>query len=338
MFCCSSAGLTAAQHREPALTIEVQPEQFAAARREASLLWLLGQPHLEEYLTFVSRRVVGGAAMPAAELAAEWRAANDEFHALEQREAGEADRIAVRPLSPRLAALAQDVRDDPWFRATFDALPTTIEMVELDRLITWQGQVDDTFAGHRVRGLGARPGGEALFRYCLPLRRDPPPFSVRRLSSDRYQLISEATDMGALSPRLLGPEQCAALATSGPIAAALAIPVAFGANLMSAIRSDTRVLLHNGYHRAYALRAMGVRYAPCIIQTVTRLDELKYAADIRVASDPAFYFRAARPPMLRDFFNPLLVKRLAVHPIQTVVDIQVTATHWSASDLPAGAR
>ena len=104
---------------------------------------------------------------------------------------------------------------------------------------------------------------------------------------------------------------------------------------MSAIRSDNRVLLHNGYHRAYSLRRLGIRVAPCIVQTVTRRDELNYVADERVTSDPAFYFRAARPPMLRDFFDPLLVKRLRVHPIQTVIDIQVTASSWSASDLSA---
>ena len=318
---------------EPEVTIQMQPEQFAAARSESSLLWLLGQPHLEEYLSFVSRRVVGGAELPTFALAEEWRAANDRYFELEQIEAGDADRITVRALPSRLAALAQIVRADRWFQATFAALPTTIEMVELDRLVVWQGQIDDRFAGLAGDHLGAHPQPAALFRYCLPVQRDPPPFTIRRLSTDRYQIVSEASDMAALTPRLLDTAQCSMFANSGPVAAALAIPVSFGANFMSAIRSDNRVLLHNGYHRAYALRALGLRYAPCIIQTVTRRDELKFAADTRVASDPAFYFRAARPPMLRDFFDPLLVKRLQVFPIKTVIDIQITASSWSASDL-----
>ena len=124
------------------------------------------------------------------------------------------------------------------------------------------------------------------------------------MSAERYQFVSDATDFGAQTPQLLPHALLEALQATGPLAAALTIPIGFGANFLSAIRSDDRLLLHNGYHRAYALRALGIRYAPCIVQTVTRRDELKYAADLRVTGDPAFYFRAARPPMLRDFFDP----------------------------------
>jgi hypothetical protein len=117
------------------------------------------------------------------------------------------------------------------------------------------------------------------------------------------------------------------------VTTALAVPVGFDANFLSAIRSEDRVLLHNGYHRAFALRASGVTHAPCIVQTVTRRDELKYAADPRVSSDPGFYFRAARPPMLRDFFDPRLAKQLIVRPIRTVIDVALKVTSWSATEL-----
>lgn len=318
------------------MTAQSHLDEFVAAERHDSLLWLLGQPHLEEYLSFVATRVVGGDRLSTTMLADEWRAANDRYYHLEQAEAGDADRIRTRPLPARLASRASAVTADPHFRATFDAVPTTIEWVELDRLILWQGAVDDTFATARTVALGPRPGAGRLFDYCLPLRRDSPPFSVRRLSADHYQIVSEATDLAAQSPRLLDPPALEALATTGPVAAALALPVAFGANFMSAIRSDDRLLLHNGYHRAYALRAIGVRYAPCIVQTVTRRDELKLVANSRVASDPAFYFCAARPPMLRDFFDPKLAKQLVVHPIRTVVDVRITAANLSATDLRTG--
>lgn len=317
------------------MTALTHPIRVDESDANASIVWLLGQPHLEEYLAFVARRVVGGDAIAPFELAEEWRLANDRYFELEQSEAGDADQIKIRALPKRLAGLAKQVYADRYYQSIFDTLPTTIEMVEIDRLVVWQGQVADRFAMLRGAMLGPTPTPEALFRFCLPLERDLAPVSIRRLSAEHFQLVSDATDFGAQSPQFLSHDLLDALKSTGPLAAALTIPIGFGANFLSAIRSDNRLLLHNGYHRAYALRALGIRYAPCVVQTVTRRDELKYAADQRVAGDPAFYFRADRPPLLRDFFDPKLAKRLNVLPMQTVVDIQINVTSTSSTLLPS---
>lgn len=315
------------------MNIQTRAADLIAEEAGASLIWLLGQPHLEEYLSFVKRKVVGGAALSPRLLADEWRAANDHYYELEQREAGDADAIDVRPLPASMAALVENLAADRYYRATFDTLPTTVEMVELDRLVTWQGQIADRFATIRGHALGRAPTDEALFRFCFPPERDVPPITVRRLAADHFQFLCEATDFAARTPQLLALAQLDGICATGPLSAGIAVPLGFEANFLSAIRSDNRVLLHNGYHRAYALRALGFTHAPCIIQTVTRLDELKFAADPRVSGDPAFYFRAARPPMLRDFLNPRLAKSLTVRPIQTVIDVELKITSWSATDL-----
>ena len=157
------------------MTVHPSPAAFASVDANASLVWLLGQPHLEEYLSFVARRVVGGDRIPPFQLAEEWRAANDHYFELEQSEAGEADRIVTRALPQTLSGLADEVRADRFYQAIFDALPTTIEMVEIDRLVMWQGQVTDSFAALRGDQLGTTPTPDMLFRFCLPLQRDLPP-------------------------------------------------------------------------------------------------------------------------------------------------------------------
>ena len=124
-----------------------------------------------------------------------------------------------------------------------------------------------------------------------------------------------------------------AIHSYGPVAAAIGLVVGFSANFLSGIRSDNRILLQNGYHRAYALRALGITHAPCVIQTVTRKDELALLADTRVTSDPGFYFKAARPPMLRDFFNPSLRKHLNVRPIDTVVEVQFSMKNLTTTEI-----
>lgn len=297
------------------------------------LIWLLGQPHLAEYLSFVKERVIGGDAISPRVLADEWRTANDVYYDLEQREAGDADRMKTRPLPKALESLATTLRSHPHYEATFDSLPTTVEMVELDRLVVWQSHVGDSFAKARSAALGSDPALADLFRFCFPLDRELPPVRIEQMSDDRYRFVSPATDLRALEAVLLNPAQLATFHSYGPVTAAIGLMVGFSANFLSGIRSDNRILLHNGYHRAYALRSLGITHAPCILQTVTRKDELALVADVRVSSDPGFYFKAKRPPMLRDFFDPRLAKPLHIRPIDTVVEIEFKMRDMTSAGL-----
>ena len=299
----------------------------------AELLWLLGQPQLEDYLDFVKRKVVGGDQLAPNCLADEWRAANDLYHDLERTEAGIADTAKCLPLDPALNGLAEALRADPYYRAAFDTLPTTVAMVELDKLIVSQTHIANLFSEERGRELGRSPTPDALFRFCLPLERENPPVRIQRVSSDRYLFSSGSTDLRAQDPVLLRPEQCAGIPSHGPIAGLVGLIVGFGPNFMTAIRSDNRFLLHNGYHRAYTLRALGLTHAPCIIETVTRVSELRVTASESVTSDPAFYFRAARPPMLKDFFNPALTRRLSVLPMETTVEVEMKMRSWTTTQV-----
>lgn len=298
----------------------------------AEMLWLLGQPSLDEYLSFVQEKAVGGKAMPANLLADEWRAANDLFFELEKSEAGAADGADCLPLPPELEPLADALRADPYYTSTFDTLPTEIRMVELDRLMVSQKHIASVFSAERARVLGATPTPEALFRFCLPLDRPNPPVRIQRLAANRYLFSSGSTDLRAHNPILLDRNQIAGISSYGPIAGAVGLLVGFGSNFLTAIRSEERMVLHNGYHRAYTMRALGITHAPCIVETVTRTDELNLAASERVSDAPAFYFRSKRPPMLRDFFNPLLVKRLAVKPLETVVEVEFKLKSWTGTD------
>ncbi len=314
------------------------PRKFATAQQggkehSQQLLWLLGQPQLDDYLDFVKRNVVGGDALSPRLLVDEWRAANDFYYDLERTEAGLADTAECLPLASTLEELAKGVESDPYFRAAFGALPTAISMVELDKLIVCQSHIATAFSVERGRALGTAPSAEALFDFCLPTQRENPPVQIRRLSSDRYHFSSASNDLRAFDPALLGPNLWADIESHGPIAGVLGIVVGFGPNFMTAIRSDNRLLLHNGYHRAYALRALGITHAPCIVETVTRTSELAITASESITRDPAFYFRARRPPMLKDFFNPALVKQLAVRPMQTTIEIELKVSSWTTAEL-----
>jgi hypothetical protein len=275
-------------------------------------LWLLGQPPLSRLLDFVEDTAIDPDKVDRAALATEWRAANDYYMELEKTEAGIANQGTHRELDPRLAALADEVAAHPHFRRTFNTLPTTFGMVELDSLIVYQRHVTRNFVDARMARIGAAPAAEALFRICMPLGEPEAPVQIQKVGSRRYIFRSKSTDFRFHEPTLLRGEQMTGYDSLGAIAGVVGLVVGFGSNFLNAVRVGNRVLLNNGYHRAVALRALGITHAPCIIQTASRVDELQISVRSRVADEPELYFESARPPLLRDFFDPRIRKLVPI--------------------------
>jgi hypothetical protein len=289
-------------------------------------LWLLGQPPLWRLLEFVKDEVVEGARADRAALTAEWRAASDYYQELERREAGIANTGSHHELDPGLARLAEEVRTHAQYRESFSTLPTELGMVELDLLIVGQNHVTRTFVDRLMARIGPARDPEALFRVCLPLSAAKPPVQICRVSSQRYVFRCASGDLRYHHATVLHPEQIQHYHSFGTIAGIVGAVVGFGYDFMSAVRVGQRVLLTNGYHRACALRALGLTHAPCVIQTATSGDELRTAVRARVAEEPGFYFESARPPLLKDFFDPkirrVLPIRNQVHLVEVTVDVK----------------
>lgn len=288
-----------------------------------SMIWLRGQPHLEDYLSFYRKKVIGGDKVDPRTLTARWREANDLYYALEQEEGGIADSITCKPLDKRLAGLAARLEANEWFRSSFDNLPYTIELVELDKLVVSQIQIENGFSHAIAERLGPKPTPAQLFRFCLPVERDLPPVKIQRLSANRFQFSSPSSDFRAHDTILLRNPNLGDLKLPGPAAALLGISVGFGSNFLSAVRSGTRVVLQNGYHRAYALRSAGITHAWCVVEHVTRKDELRLSATEEVLGDPLFYLAAKRPPILRDFFDPRIADQVLTKPTDCLVEVEI---------------
>ena len=319
---------------QPGPKVSHKKEKTILERKSGSdLVWLLGQPQLGEYLDFVKGKAIGGADMDPRMLAAEWTAANDVYAELEQSEAGFADDTKPRPLGRAFRPLIRRLEQNPWFRDSFDNLPYSVELVELDKLVASQIHVERAFTKDFLKRLAAM-SEEELFHFCLPLDKPTPPVTITRLSGDRYVFVSPSTDFRSHSPRVLRPEEIPHITSSGPIAAFVGIAVGFGSNFLSAVRADRRIVLQNGYHRAYALRCAGRKYAYCVFEDVTRKDEMKLTVDDTVAEDPEFYFGSKRPPLMKDFFDRRLARKLRVKRMQNHVEVEIkvrstTATDWN---------
>jgi len=286
-------------------------------------VWLLGQPPLWRFVEFIEESVVDAAHSTRAALIDEWRAANDYYQQLERIEAGIANAASHRDLDPELEPLSREVRAHPLYRRAFHTLPATFAMVELDRLIVFQKHVNGTFVDRLRARIGAPPDPETLFRICLPLDPATPAVQICQLEARRFVFRCNSTDLRFLETAVLRPEQVRGYEGGGIVAGMIAAVVGFGCSFMQAVRVGNRMLLNNGYHRACALRALGVTHVPCIVETATRVDELELVVRDRVAEEAGFYFESARPPLLKDFFDPKIRKVLPAPPRSQLVEVSV---------------
>lgn len=310
-------------------TIRKEPVHPEAMQAQA---WLLGQPPLNDYLEFVEEMSVGGADIPRATLLDEWRAANDYYGELESTEAGIADEVEILDLNPAMCPLAQEVMSDARFRRSFDTLPTRFAMVELDRLLVGHPYVSVHHTERLKTRLDRSPTPEELFRFCLPLDRAEAPVQVRKTGPRTFRFWSPSSDFRFQEPALLKPDQIDGFDPYGAVSGIVGLLVGYGSNFLTVIESDNRLLLHNGHHRAHALRELGFTHAPCIVQTASRWDELKLVAARAIQEDLAFYFRAARPPLLKDFFDPKIRKVIPVKKIASVVELTFEVNEYRVED------
>lgn len=295
-------------------------------------MWLLGQPPLQKFLDFAEDNL----ATPArrSSLVDEWSTASACYEELEKREARIADRLPCMPLDASLQLLADEVMAHPRYRLTFDSLPTRIAMVELGRMVVCQNHVTRTFVERVMARLGAGMDPETLFHACLPLEQDAAPVRMRRVGSRRYVFTSDSTDFRYHESVLLRPEQLVGHDSFGNVAAAVGLIVGYSSNFLNALCDvdSGRLLLNNGYHRACALQELGVKFAPCIVQDVSNRDELDIVAKSIVANDPGYFFNAPRPPLLKDFMDPRICKRLRVKKGSRVIEVNFEVKDYFVHD------
>jgi len=108
--------------------------------------------------------------------------------------------------------------------------------------------------------------------------------------------------------------------------------VGFGCNFLNAIHTEDRLILNNGSHRAFALRELGITHVPCVIQHVPGREELAIVGPPELSQNPDRYLTAQRPPLLRDYFEPVL--RKIVHVPSKLRQIRVSFA-IEVLDMPA---
>jgi hypothetical protein len=262
---------------------------------------------MEEFLGLVLGQGQGVATNVAGEVANEWRTANDHIRELEARESGWADNAPIEPLPASLEPLAQQVLADPIFQRAFALLPTKLGMVELDKLVVFQKDINLEAVRGIQSTLPSKLAEEDVFRLCLPADHPHPPTRGMRIAPNAFAFVSPSTDFRSLDVNLFEGNPIPVASYSGPVSHLLAFAVGHGANMLQAVHAEGRLVLGNGSHRAYALREIGIQKVPCVIQEVSRREELPVTG-LPIAANPDTFLKSPRPPLLKDYFDVKLRK------------------------------
>lgn len=295
-------------------------------------VFLVGRPPIAELLGFVRNMVLDGQRRSQAELTQVWRDANDHVHHLEQAEPGVADGPPIAPLPTELLPLAAQVRADPMFQSAFGLVPTDFAIVELDRLVVFQKFINLRFVETLKGFLPGAPSAEDIANLAFGLSRPAAPVKVLQNAPNTFTIISPSNDLRFLEGSIVQPDAAPGLPSSGRPVARIVLNVGFGSNYLNAIHVNNRLVLNNGSHRAYALRSLGITHAPCLVQRVTRPEELPLIASGDLAQQPQNYLAVPRPPMLKDYFDARLRLVLPVPSKNRMVRVQFGAEQ---SDVPA---
>ena len=273
----------------------------------------MGPRHLASHLQFAEDCAVaaGGAPPDLAAIAQAWRSAAAVYRELEVSEAGAADDPHIEPLPRAMAAHVAELVALPAFRNTFDTVPVAFGMVELDTLVVSQYSLTQATVARLRERHAARLSKRQLAALCLPLAPPDADFRLAYRSRREFAFVSGAHDMRFLSATLVDPAHIEGLAVPGHAKAVVALAVGFSSNVLNAVRLGNRLVLNNGHHRAYALRALGLTHVPCVIQVCASYAELRLAATSEIYDNSDLYFESPRPPLLRDFDRPELTQTLA---------------------------
>lgn len=284
-------------------------------------LCLMGVTGLAEFMDFVRTRAVDGAVLERGDLADMWRGAARAFEALQTSEAGVADQPKVLPLSAQAQAHVKLLAELPYFQQTFSAVPVAFGMVPLDTLVVCQQHITRSSVARMQATLPSPLPEQALTDLCLPLSADKAGFRLAHQSDSSFTFVSDTHDARFLGAQLLDPAALASAQVSGYPLAAIGLAVGFTTNVLNVVRYGNRLVLNNGYHRAFALRQRGVTHAPCLIQVCGHWEDVGLAGASEMFHNGPVYFSQARPPLLRDFANPALTRAFATRPVRKEIRI-----------------
>jgi hypothetical protein len=262
----------------------------------------------------------------AAEILKAWQEVQPRVQALVGSEAGLADTIVVEDLPTHL-------RDRVRQMLKAFQPPISVAMVEIDKLVAPQRKVDLEYVKKLHSELPAEPTLDDLLELCLSGERPLAPVQHLEVGPNAHIFSSPSTDirfLGAFLKDTLSADDLAHAPPGGMPVAAIVGFIGYGASPVNAYAAGRRMVLSNGFHRLYALRALGINLAPVLVQNAAN-PQLDFPPHL-LGIPREYLLTHQRPVLMKDFFETGFTADVRIRNRIRVVSVQVTP---GQHDVPA---
>lgn len=262
----------------------------------------------------------------------DWQKLQPKVAQIMQNEIGQPESIQVKDIPNEYHAVIERIANDSLFQKTFSTLPIGFAIVETDKLVAAQRTVHLDYVDRLVSSYPKSPSLSDLLQICVSPKRKMDPIQHLEVAPNTHVFSSPNSDvrfLGAFVKQLTEDDLNYAVMGGVPAAAIIAF-VGYGGAPINVLKAANRIVLNNGFHRTYALRSIGVREIPVVIQLVQNI-QLEFPP--QVSGLPREYLlNVARPVLLKDFFEPDFAITLKVRERVRTVTVGVALNQY---DVPA---
>ena len=276
-----------------------------------------------EVLQYVRTQTLPEETLRLQEIFSMWKSIQPRVEEVICKENGLADTIELKEIPAVHEKKVAAFFTDPLFQRTFSQLRVAAGLIEIDKLVAAQRTVNLDYIDRLVASYPSNPEIDQLLDICISPKRSMEPIQHLEVAPNTHVLSSPNADLRFLGAffKPLSPEDLEHAVHGGiPVAGVMAF-VGYGAAPVNVFVHKNRVVLNNGFHRVYALRSMGVREIPVVIQHVAR-PEFEFPP--QVAGLPREYLLGAeRPVLMKDFFEEGFVVPLRVRERLKMITISI---------------
>ena len=275
-------------------------------------LYLYGVTTQQEFLAYVRAECYPDDVARLPELLEQWKRAAVRFRIIADAETNLADSAKTQELDEAAKQMLPGIVKDHLFQKTFSNLPIAFRLVQIDNLIACQRQVNWDYVQALLDQVTAAATASDLVGLCLSPRAEVPAPAFLQQAPNAGVYTSPSGDFRFLGgyPKDLCEDDFRVAAGGGLPATAIVLLFGHGGSPVNVLASRSRLILNNGFHRAYALRSLGFDFMPAVVQEVSNAD-LELGPTIQ-GLPKDYLLEDPRPSMVKDFFDEELIIRLRV--------------------------